>query len=42
MHVERGFGGTRATYAYLVLGLAFVIAALVLFGAPALAQEGDT
>ncbi len=42
MHVERDTGGTRATYACLVVGLAFAIAALVIFGAPALAQDGDT
>jgi hypothetical protein len=42
MHVEREIGGPAATYACVVLGLAVVVAALVLFGTPALAEDGDT
>ena len=42
MHVERGLGGLKAFYAYLVIGLAIVLAAVVLFGVPALAAANDT
>src|SRR5215203_1835705 len=42
MQVERGLGAPKTIYACLALGLAIVLAALALFGAPALAQVSDT
>src|SRR5215210_7280902 len=42
MQVERGLGAPKTIYACLALGLAIVLAALALFGTPALAQVSDT
>ena len=42
MHVERGLEGPKGIYVHLVLGLAAVLAALVLLGMPALAAANDT